>query len=423
MKPSFDDNLQNLAGAMSTWETMRPTLPHEVNVQGLVISTDSLGQMFNNVLRTMEVVNSNTQIDPAILASQAANITAYTSQVLQHMASAETNGAAWLVSTINSLYSPLWSLYSCLSWLVPIQDLLISDTARLRISELIAQAASVQRSADEVSNILHSIKVQETKAFEAGEFVEQTKKDIPVELAAIQEASQAANAAKNHAEASAINAIAEWQKIEQVITDLNAAVIQKNTLFAEFENYREQVEGLLEGASKVGLARSFSQRRKWLDLSRIGWVFLFLIGIAALAVIGVSFFADVGKLTQLVDENGRAQLGQAIARLLLAGPPIWIAWFAARQYSYAMRLAEDYAFKEAVALAFVGYRNEMGTDAEMLKLLQESAIRTFGHNPARLLGKSNAASPLHDVIEQALDKGSWDKVTDLIKAFGNNKPL
>lgn len=416
MKPSFDDNLQNLAGALSTWRAMRPSLPNEVNVQGLVISTDSLGQLFDNVMRTMEVVNSSEQIDPAILASQAASITTFTSQVLQHMASSETQGAAWLASTINSLHSPLWGLYSCLSWLVPIQDLLVSDTARLRISELIAQAASIQRSADEVSNILHSIRVQGTKAFESGEFVEEIKKEIPVELAAIKEASQAANTAKTNAEASAANAVAEWQKIEQVITDLNAAVTQKNTLFAEFENFREKVEGLLEGASKVGLARSFTQRREWLDTSRFWWVALFLVGITALATIGVSVFADVGKLTQLVDENGKVQLGQAIARLLLAGPPVWITWFAARQYSYTMRLAEDYAFKEAAALAFVGYRTEMGADAEMLKLLQESAIRTFGHNPARLLGQSNAASPLHDAIEQAIDKGYWDKATDLLKA-------
>ena len=56
-------------------------------------------------------------------------------------------------------------------------------------------------------------------------------------------------------------------------------------------------------------------------------------------------------------------------------------------------------------MAFAGYRNEVESDADMLKLLRESAIRSFGSNPTDLLLKHpDAASPLHEAREKAREK-------------------
>ncbi|CAJ3406747.1 Uncharacterised protein [Burkholderia pseudomallei] len=80
-------------------------------------------------------------------------------------------------------------------------------------------------------------------------------------------------------------------------------------------------------------------------------------------------------------------------------------------------MGEDYAFKSAAAHAFVGYRNEMNDDNEMIKLLREYAAKNFGANPIRVLSKNEAASPLHNIFDRLLDKVSPDKLIDILKDY------
>ncbi len=70
-------------------------------------------------------------------------------------------------------------------------------------------------------------------------------------------------------------------------------------------------------------------------------------------------------------------------------PAIWFTWFSARRYSYAERIQEDYANKEASARAFEGYKKQMRTvglesDDEMLKLLCARAIEIYSKDPQRI---------------------------------------
>ena len=122
--------------------------------------------------------------------------------------------------------------------------------------------------------------------------------------------------------------------------------------------------------------------------------------------------------TPLINSKGVIDPWGALARLMLTGPAIWFTWFAAKQYGHTTRLIEDYAFKEAAALAFVGYKREMGDDDEMLKLLRETAIKNFGASPTRMLTKEDAASPIHELVDKALeDKGIFDRLIELLKAM------
>ena len=73
-------------------------------------------------------------------------------------------------------------------------------------------------------------------------------------------------------------------------------------------------------------------------------------------------------------------LAALLYRLPVVAPVVWLAWFAAKQYGYASRLSEDYAYKAASAMAFEGYKRESTDDATKLKLL-ETAINNFGDNP------------------------------------------
>ena len=131
-------------------------------------------------------------------------------------------------------------------------------------------------------------------------------------------------------------------------------------------------------------------------------------------------YSDFYHLPAIV-KNGGFDAWGALLRLLLASPIIWFTWFAVRQYGNNVALIEDYAFKEASALAFVGYRKDMEDDVDMVKLLRESAIRNFSYAPSRLISSSEASSPLQELFEKAFqDKGAFDKLISMLKAMKGN---
>jgi hypothetical protein len=144
---------------------------------------------------------------------------------------------------------------------------------------------------------------------------------------------------------------------------------------------------------------------------------VFVFGILLLlVVISIPTSTDYLKLPDFINTDGQVNAWVVVARMLFTGPEVWLAWFAARQYGFTMRLIEDYAFKEASALAFVGYKREMGDDLEMLKLLRETAIKNFGASPTRMLSKSESSSPIHEIDDKTLEnKGIFDKLLQLLR--------
>ena len=67
-------------------------------------------------------------------------------------------------------------------------------------------------------------------------------------------------------------------------------------------------------------------------------------------------------ISQIVEEQTTWDAIQrhTLSRLPVTIPLIWVALYAGRHYSLALRLQEDYAYKEAISTAFEGYRKEMG---------------------------------------------------------------
>lgn len=178
-------------------------------------------------------------------------------------------------------------------------------------------------------------------------------------------------------------------------------------LFEQFEAYRNTINDLLGDANRTGMAASFTNRKKELSNPMQYWLLLFVCSILGLVVMGVIYLAPLlesGKLEQLP------------SRLTLVAPFIWLGWFSAKQYGYTARLREDYAYKEASAMSFEGYKREATEDdKEMLQNLLDTAIKNLGDNPIRIYnGHENHASPLHEILEKSLkDK----KLMELLKAI------
>lgn len=139
----------------------------------------------------------------------------------------------------------------------------------------------------------------------------------------------------------------------------------------------------MESSSKVALAAAFSDRKGQLISEKNIWQGAFSVGILFITFFGVALVFGYHSIPSII-RDGSIDISSLLTRLLLLGPPIWFTWFAVKQYANARRLIVDYAFKEASTLAFVGYQREMHEDADMIKLLRESAINNFGNQPTRI---------------------------------------
>jgi hypothetical protein len=279
-------------------------------------------------------------------------------------------------------------------------------TARIsEAQEWIAQAGEIKdviRQAEiRATDLLNRIEEQQASANESVQAIQAL-------LATIQGHEREAGTAKTNAESAASTATTESSAVAKMAQDLAVSVARKDALFKEFEDRRDEIAGLLENANKVGLARSFHEKRKELESTWRVWAVAFVAGILALVWIGWA------ELLPLLKAGSPDPVAVAV-RFLLASPIVWFSWFAARQYGHVLRISEDYAFKEAAAMAFAGYRNEMDGDPELLRLLQEAAIRNFGANPAKmLLKRGDAASPIHELMEKALEKAKPGEIVEAL---------
>jgi hypothetical protein len=190
-------------------------------------------------------------------------------------------------------------------------------------------------------------------------------------------------------------------------SELESNKTKQQQLFVEFEAYRTKINDLLDDANRTGMAASFTNRRRWLIAPLLGWIAVFGGSIYGLFQLGATYLAPI-----LSSGNWE----QLPARLALTAPLIWMGWFAAKQYGYTSRLREDYAYKEASAKSFEGYKREAGqVDQTMLKNLLDTAIKNLGDNPIRIYsGHENHASPLHEILEKSLKD---EKLMDLVKAI------
>jgi chromosome segregation ATPase len=125
---------------------------------------------------------------------------------------------------------------------------------------------------------------------------------------------------------------------------------------ANLESLTKKVESLLPGATSASLASSFNSQRERFRTSQRRWLYTFITCIIFLVAVAapnfISAFADASLTWQVVLRN-------LVARLPIMIPLIWLAIYAGRNYMLSLRLEEDYAYKEAISMAFEGYKREM----------------------------------------------------------------
>ncbi|MBW3507913.1 hypothetical protein [Janthinobacterium sp. NKUCC06_STL] len=170
------------------------------------------------------------------------------------------------------------------------------------------------------------------------------------------------------------------------------------------------IENTLAAANRVGLAKAFENRRKDLDMPLYIWGGIFLAAIAGLCSLGGFVI-----FPNLIGRNGANLYEHLLIELPMTIPLIWLGYFSGSRYSYIEKVREDYAFKEATALSFEGFKTETSNiDRELLSQLLSISIENFGQNPIRLYDKKNSISPTSDALNSEIIKSITDKVLDKI---------
>lgn len=387
------------------------------------ISSAVPGWLFDCANR-LELAETSRSADPVMKDLVWPLVTSQIDQIEQLMIQRTQNGSPWFLANQRPrmVLGFLWEIRKLLNAIFPE----VRDPAMLpSVGEVVANAQRV-----------HDLTRQAQQSLEAISKAEATSTSVASQvndaLTRIQGHEREASNAQTNAAGSAASANTSKQTVDDLVTALNDDVGTQKSLINEFTTNRNLVEETLQGASKIGLAKSFSARRRALETSQRIWTYIFIAGLGFLFVgastplwlgksdsgIGTLFqlvFPSIGSVSKSTEASVVDVVLGYVSHVLLLGPGIWLTWFAARKHGQLSRLAEDYAFKEASALAFVGYRAEMGEDKEMLDLLRKTAIDNFGANPVRVLSIDEPASPVHDALIRVLKKTSPDKLADVLK--------
>ena len=405
MKPQWDALVSELTALKKQWDALAPRLPEQINVTQPPnsISKEALSQALADTVVLVAATNQRDDIDAVMLTVHQQGLQNSATALKQALRNAQQNPVP---QNFMQIISGIWSIRSSLVWILPPRlDKWIIDNVKDE-----ALAAQIVGLKDAIQVVYKATDETTAKATAVSKATEEIQKAVEQ----IKGREREAGTAKTNAEANAAATATSKQAVETTLKTLADGLNTYNQLSENIGKLRQEVEATLEGASKVGLARSFTRRRKFLFATQIVWAFAFAFGILGLIVVPTVIYEKY--ISGLVKINDAIMWGLAL-RGALEAPIIWFTWFAVRQYGHTTRLVEDYAFKEAAAMSFVGYRKEMGNDKDMLKMLQESAIRSFGSNPVKILGKSDPSTPAHDLLEKALDKGGIDKVVELAKSL------
>lgn len=207
------------------------------------------------------------------------------------------------------------------------------------------------------------------------------------------------------AEATASRTLIQKQEGQATasLEEIGSKQAQVDALLADASATMNRVHAAYRAATSEGLARSFATKAKGLNRSVYLWVSFLIIALIASVFIGWIRFPAILAAIATGAAGGWQLFGaqMAIAGLSLAAP-VWLAWVSTKQIGQRFRLAEDYAYKAALAAAYEGYRAEAARlDEAMEAQLFSIALTRLDEIPLRLVETNVAGSPIHELIRSA----------------------
>lgn len=184
---------------------------------------------------------------------------------------------------------------------------------------------------------------------------------------------------------------------------------------SQYDALKKQIEGLIPGATSVGLATAYHDLSvSFVKPIRI-YTGLFFLSIAILLILALYFTNQNTILTDVPTATSDITIIKDIGifllqRLPIVLPVIWLAIFASKRRSEAERLKQEYAHKEALAKSYQSFKLQIeeldGENKEpLLEKLLAVAIDTIATNASNTLDKKHGDNaPLIGVFDKAIDK-------------------
>lgn len=235
--------------------------------------------------------------------------------------------------------------------------------------------------------------------------------ELPTDLQMLTDAKKEVETSRANAASSAKQASDGLEKINKAVAEITGASAESDKLLAN-------IAGAYSAATTTGLAASFAERAK--SLGTTTWVWVGLLVSALLAGAAIGYFR-LQTMQQLMSKPAITVeflwLNAAMSFLAIAAP-VWFAWLATKQIGQRFRLAEDYAFKAAVARAYEGYRREAARlDPQLESRLFASALDRLDEAPLRFISTDEFSSPYQEMLSSPAFQRALEKFPDIRKTM------
>ncbi len=390
-----------------------------------------LKEKAENAARAAEEANSKANSESGFAYNAKQNAEEHAKAISQFRGAVEAD-IAWLSATKKNAEDLAQAINTAKK--ASETDNRISNEARANIEKDAATVRGVHERINTVLSAIEKIQTDATdflkKVTDESAMVHETKATVDAKASAVQNlAGQVSEtASKVNADAKAIAKIESDAKslfdsmneIMQTSNESHDRVVEYQEelkkLRESFDELHSKIEGLLPNATSAGLASAFRNQKERLKKPQSYWLSAFIGTIVLLMFIGAKGYFDFSSTTNQLN-SWNAILQYLAIRLPLVAPLVWLAIYAGRHYTLALRVEEEYAFKEAVSTSFEGYKREMAGISENIEnanpplvTLCENVLRTLAQRPGRIYeGRQEditPLSPLTKIIDKSVESAT-----------------
>jgi hypothetical protein len=206
-------------------------------------------------------------------------------------------------------------------------------------------------------------------------------------------------------------------KSDEITVGYEARLVK---LTEELGTLIKKADDLLPNFASAGLASAFCAQKKRFAWPQIWWLATFILCVVLLIIVALpSFLAAVfpsylATLTgKTVDPTWNETLHGMVMRLPILIPLVWLAIYAGRNHMLSVRLEEDYAYKEAISIAFEGYKREMqgiaagnSTDSAPINKLCVNILTAIAERPGRIYDHHNKDITVANEVTEIMAKAN-----------------
>lgn len=158
----------------------------------------------------------------------------------------------------------------------------------------------------------------------------------------------------------------------------------------ELEDY---INKLLPGATSLSLSSAFEKRKKAVERNKWWWATLLILSAGGIVYFGWWSLSQIMEHLASTTPSVGLPLSTIPIRIMIIAGLVIIEEFARRNYNVSSRLAEAYAYKEAIAQSYVGFKKEFsdidlpprgeGESVKSIAVLADTFLQKIGDEPGK----------------------------------------